>query len=164
MRNIARSDTRALGAQTFSADSARFVFHGPTASPSSPAWTSIFDTNQWNSADCNVLASLAQQGTFVSGGVEAATSGSFDLNAFCTDNVCPGSLVQDCGFTQTVGVLAAANLRYVGKVEVWLENSAHALLVGFYDVGNMPAPVCFRMLAAADLRPRPPGHQPSSCP
>ena len=55
--------------------------------------------------------------------------------AFCTDNVCPGSLVQDCGFSQTVGVLNAANLRYAGKVEVWLENAAHSLLVGFYDVG-----------------------------
>ena len=54
--------------------------------------------------------------------------------AFCTDNVCPGSLVQDCGFSQSVGVLNAANLRYFGKVEVWLENTAHSLLVGFYDV------------------------------
>ena len=66
--------------KTFSADSARFVFHGPTAAASSPAWTSIFDTNLWNSANCNVLASLGAQGSFTSGGVEAATSGSFDLN------------------------------------------------------------------------------------
>ena len=145
--------------QTFSADSARFVFHGPTTSPSSPTWTSIFDTKQWNSADCSVLASLATQGTFASGGVEAATSGSFDLNAFCTDNVCPGSLVQDCGFAQTVGVLAAANLRYVGKVEVWLQNSAHELLVGFYDVGARVASViCFGLLLTCIL------DQPSSCP
>ena len=82
--------------------------------------------------------------------------------AFCTDNVCPGSLVQDCGFSQTVGVLNAANLRYAGKVEVWLENAAHSLLVGFYDVGaHVPlrAGRCCVTLSLTCVH-----GQPSSCP
>ena len=66
--------------KTFAADSARFVFHGPTAAPSAPSWTSVFDEKKWNSGNCNVLASLATQGTYAAGGVEAATKGSFDLN------------------------------------------------------------------------------------
>jgi hypothetical protein len=56
--------------KTFSADSARFVFHGPTVAPSSPSWTNVFVDKQWNSANCNVLASLATQGVFASGGIE----------------------------------------------------------------------------------------------
>ena len=76
--------------KTFAADSARFVFHGPTAAPSSPAWTSIFATKNWNSGNCNVLASLPQQGTFAAGGIEAATTGSFDLNGTLHQRSCLG--------------------------------------------------------------------------
>ena len=35
------------------------------------------------------------------------------FTAFCTDAVCPGSLVQDCGFGQGAGLLDPANLRCV---------------------------------------------------
>lgn len=52
----------------------------PTGSPSSPDWTSTFTAHNWNSAKCNVLASLPTEGTFIGGGIEAATTSSFDLN------------------------------------------------------------------------------------
>jgi len=42
--------------------------------------------------------------------------------------------VVDCGFAQSPGVLSPSNLRYYGKLEVWLENAAHSLLIGFYDI------------------------------
>jgi hypothetical protein len=66
--------------QTFAADDARFVFHGPTIYPSSPAWNSTFISHNWNSKNCFYVSSLPAEGTFVAGGLEAATTGSFDLN------------------------------------------------------------------------------------
>ena len=58
--------------------------------------------------------------------------------------------MQDCGFAQSPGVLSAANLRYYGKLEVWLENAAHSLLVGFYDIA-IELPLNAQAVAGADL-------------
>ena len=81
--------------------------------PSSPLWTSWFDAHPGTSANpCATTATLDVAGTYAAGGVPAITTGSYDLDSFCTGGAaCPGSLVQQCGFAKSPGVLDVNNLR-----------------------------------------------------
>ena len=81
--------------------------------PSAPLWTSWFDAHSGTDGGaCATTATVAEAGTYAAGGVPAITTGSFDLDSFCTGGkACPGSLVQQCGFAKSPGVLDVNNLR-----------------------------------------------------
>jgi hypothetical protein len=72
------------------------VFHGVSAQPSSPTWSSWFNSNNFNSNKCSYEAVLTEQGTFAAGGVVAATTGDFDLNGAWKREACRVALVLTC--------------------------------------------------------------------